>query len=57
LSADAKNLNAVKLTEYLSENTHFQRGQQLSDDAIKRAHASFCNSDGKMTIDYILKRC
>jgi hypothetical protein len=57
LSADAKNLSAVKLTEYLSENTHFQRGQQLSDDAIKRAHASFCNPEGKMTFDYILKRC
>jgi hypothetical protein len=28
---DPKNVNATKLTEYLSENTHFQRGQQLSD--------------------------
>jgi len=41
---DPKSLNATKLTEYLSENTHFQRGQQLSDEAIKRAHAAFCNS-------------
>lgn len=41
---DSKSVNAVKLSEYLSENTHFQRGQQLSDDAIKRAHAAFCNN-------------
>lgn len=26
MSADAKNINAVKLTEYLSENTFFQKG-------------------------------
>jgi hypothetical protein len=54
---DPKNLNATKLAEYLSENTHFQRGQQLSDDAIKRAHAAFCNTEGRMTFEYILKRC
>lgn len=54
---DPKSVNAVKLTEYLSENTHFQRGQQLSDEAIKRAHAAFCNSEGKMTFEYIMKRC
>jgi len=26
LSVDAKHINAVKLTEYLSENTYFQKG-------------------------------
>jgi hypothetical protein len=54
---DPKSLNATKLTEYLSENTHFKRGQQLTDDAIKRAHAAFCNAEGRMTFEYILKRC
>jgi hypothetical protein len=55
---DPKSLNATKLTEYLSENTQIKRGQQqLSDDAIKRAHAAFCNSEGRMTFDYILKKC
>lgn len=44
LSADAKNLNATKLSEYLAENTHFQKGNQLSEDGIKRAHAAFCNN-------------
>jgi folylpolyglutamate synthase/dihydropteroate synthase len=46
---DAKSLNATKLSEYLAENTNFQRGQQLSDEAIKRAHTAFCNTDGRMT--------
>jgi hypothetical protein len=54
---DPKSLNAVKLSEYLSENTHLQRGQQLSDDAIRRAHSFFCNAEGRMTFEYILKRC
>lgn len=49
LSVDAKNINAVKLTEYLSENTYFQKGNELSDEAIKRAHSAFCNNEGKMT--------
>ena len=54
---DPKTISVPKLTEYLSENTTFQKGQPLSDDAIKRAHAAFCNPEGKMTFDYILKKC
>ena len=49
LSVDNKNISAPKLAEYLQENTHHQKGHQLSDDAIKRAYAAFCNSEGKMT--------
>ncbi len=56
-TVDAKNLNADSVTKYLSENTHFQKGQTLSDDAIKRAHAAFCNNQGRMTFEYIMKRC
>ena len=57
LQVDNKNVSAPKLAEYLQENTHHQKGTRLSDDAIKRAHAAFCNNEGKMTFEYILKKC
>ena len=31
LSVDPKNINATQLTQYLSENTTFQKGTQLSE--------------------------
>lgn len=58
LQTDPKHVSAPKLIEYISQDTHFQKGKnQLSDDAIKRSYAAFCNKEGKMTFEYILKRC
>lgn len=45
LQTDPKHVSAPKLIEYISQDTHVQRGKtQLSDDAIKRAYTAFCNS-------------
>lgn len=54
---DGKNVNAQKLTEYLGQNTYHEKGKQLSEDAIVRAHTAFCNPEGKMTFDYLMKKC
>ena len=54
---DGKSVSAQKLTEYLAEATHHEKGKQLSDEAIKRAHSAFCNPEGKMTFDFLMKRC
>ena len=40
---DGKTVNTQKLTDYLAEMTHHEKGKHLSDEAIKRAHAAFCN--------------
>lgn len=39
LQTDPKHVSAPKLIEYISQDTHFQKGkQQLSDDAIRRSY-------------------
>lgn len=57
LQVDSKHISAPKLAEYLQEDTYHKKGSQLSDDAIKRAYGAFCNNEGKMTFEFILKRC
>ncbi len=46
---DGKFINGQKLTEYLGEKTHHEKGKPLSDDAVKRVFQNICNPDGKLS--------
>lgn len=53
--AEGKFLNGQKLTAYLGEKTHHEKGKPLSDDAVKRVFQNICNPEGKLSFEYIMK--
>ncbi len=54
--SDSKGLISTKtMSETLSQKETFTKGTPLSDESIKRIHKGFCDSDGKLSFEYIVK--
>ncbi len=53
--ADGKFVDGIKLTQYLGEKTHHDKGKPLSDEAIKRVFKNCSNPEGKLSFEYIMK--
>ena len=54
-NSEGKFVNGQKLTQYLGEKTHHEKGKPLSDEAIKRVFQNICNPEGKLSFEYIMK--
>lgn len=54
-NSEGKFINGQKLTQYLAEKTHHEKGKPLSDDAVKRVFQNICNPEGKLSFEYIMK--
>ena len=53
--SDGKFVDGIKLTQYLGEKTHHEKGKPLSEDAIKRVFKNCSNPEGKLSFEYIMK--
>jgi hypothetical protein len=54
-NSDGKFVDGQKLTQYLGEKTHHEKGKPLSEEAIKRVFKNCCNPEGKLSFEYIMK--
>lgn len=49
------NIDTQRLVDYLGKSEPQEKGKGLSEEAIKRVYDNFCNHDGKLTFEYIMK--
>ena len=48
-------MNTARFVEYLGSDNEFKKGAQLTDDNVKRIYQGFCNPEGKLTFEYLMK--
>ncbi len=48
-------MNTARFVEYLGTENEFKKGAQLTDDQIKKIYQGFCNPEGKLSFEYLMK--
>jgi hypothetical protein len=53
--SNGKFVDGKRLTDYLSQKTHHEKGKPLSEEAVKRVYQNCCNPEGKLSFEYLMK--
>ena len=55
LAGNANDIPTTTLVDLLNAEETYQKGKQLSDEAVRRVYKSFANPEGKLTFQYVMK--
>ena len=48
-------ITSKNLSELLNSKETYTKGTPLTDESIKRIHKGFCDADGMLSFEYIVK--